>query len=94
MTQKYNVNRERSLESTKTGTPLPVLARGHSPEEIAIAREEVQRLLESENPRDQKILISLGSGFKPREIAENLGVSEKTVRRVTHRLKARKSHEP
>lgn len=93
MSQKYNVNREQPLESRVTGAPLPLTARGHSPEEIAIAREEVQRLLDSYGPRDREIFLSLGAGFKAEEIAQHLGVSTKTVHRVTQRLKSRKSHE-
>lgn len=93
MSQKYNVNRERPLESPQTGAPLPLVSRGHSPEAIAIAREEVQRLLAEQSPRDRAILLSLGAGFKPEQIAQEMGVSTKTVRRVTQRLKSRRSHE-
>lgn len=62
---------------------------GPTPSEIAIAREEWQRLLEHQPEHYRRILESLRAGLEPQDVAERLGVSERTVRRVATRATSR-----
>lgn len=84
ISQKYNVNRERPIEdagSLSHGFPSPM--------DIAIAKEEWEKLIGESEPPHQQILTSLGEGFSAREVADQLGFCEKTVRRVLRRIRDR-----
>ena len=86
LTQKYNANRERSLELDRDRLSASLVGREPDPLEIAIAREEWGRLLKEQPERYRQILASLGSGLTQREVASQLGVNERTVRRVVRKL--------
>jgi DNA-directed RNA polymerase specialized sigma24 family protein len=89
--QKHNLNREHSLDSA----PLPPTERADtrqpSPCDVAIAREEWQRLIEQQPAHYQRILELLREGHGQLEVAREMGVNEKTVRRVIHKLAPRTS---
>jgi RNA polymerase sigma factor (sigma-70 family) len=87
-TEKHNVNRERSLEGEESPVDLPNLSQP-SPDEVAIAREEWQRLLESQPAHYQQILQMLRGGHARQEVARDLGLSEKTIHRVVRKLQPR-----
>lgn len=78
--QKYNVNRECHLD--QPGTFEIFAAREPTPEDIAIAREEWNNLLESQPVKFQQILMALRDGETQKEVAEQLGVTDRTVRNV------------
>jgi RNA polymerase sigma-70 factor (ECF subfamily) len=85
-TDKYNVNRERSLDSAVVG-PTDLAAREPSPSQLAVAREQWDRLLKGQPPHYQRILVLLRQGRTHEEIARELDVNERTVRRVIQKLK-------
>jgi len=87
-TQKYNVNKECSLEGAECPVDAPVSSQP-SPDEVAIAREEWQRLLESQPAHYQQILELLRGGHARQEVARDLGLSEKTIYRVVRKLQPR-----
>jgi RNA polymerase sigma factor (sigma-70 family) len=92
-TQKYNVNREQPLEDER-GHPVPnLVSRERSPEAVAIAREEWERLLRDQPEHYREILTSLGGGATQREVAHRLGINESTVRRVVRKLAPRHADE-
>jgi RNA polymerase sigma factor (sigma-70 family) len=84
--QKYNVNRECSLshstipDAERLGDSQP------TPIDIAIAREEWQRLLKNQPAQYQSILHLLRNGHGRQEVAHALGVSAKTIDRIVRRL--------
>lgn len=84
--QKYNVNRERSLDETPGRYSDCLATCGPTPEEIAIAREEWDRLLEGQPAHYQQMLIALRDGDTQQEVARRLGMNERTVRRVLGKL--------
>ncbi len=92
-TEKYNVNRERSLGGSESPTDSPISSQP-PPDEIAIAREEWQRLLESQPAHYQQILQLLGGGHARQEVARDLGLSEKTIYRVVRKLQPRSADDP
>jgi RNA polymerase sigma factor (sigma-70 family) len=86
--QKYDVNREQPLGESECPAGPPV-CRQPAPEEIAIAREEWQRLLQDQPIHYQRILEMVRGGHRRQEVARDLGVSEKTVHRVLRKLQPR-----
>jgi len=85
LTQKYDVNREQSLSDPRhKADALP----GHqpTPSEIAIAREEWQRLLAGQPEHYREILFALRDGQTQEAVARQLGVNERTIRRVLRKL--------
>lgn len=82
--QKYNVNRERCLDTERHEGALG--ARQPSPPEIAIAREEWKLLVRDQPEHYQRILAGLRDGHTQREVAVELRINVRTVRRVVRRL--------
>ena len=89
--QKHNINREYSLEQTRPSPADALVNHGPSPEEIAIAREEWECLLRNQPTQYRRILELLHSGLTHEEVAHELGLNEKTVRRLLGKLSARPS---
>ena len=84
-TQKYNIERELPIHDSAVNEQLDLAARGPTASQVAIAKEEWERLQDVERTRDERILDSLGTVLNLQEIAREIGVSEKTVRRVLRR---------
>jgi RNA polymerase sigma factor (sigma-70 family) len=89
-TQKYNINRERALDENQA---RPAREPEPSPSEIAMAREEWARLLAGQPVRSQQILMALRDGETQQSAAEQLGLNERTVRRVIRKIAAGKPDE-
>jgi RNA polymerase sigma-70 factor (ECF subfamily) len=84
-TQKYNINRERPLEAAAAGGGK-VASRDPTPSQVAIANDEWRRLLAELPDRYHRMLVLLREGHTQKDIARELGVNEKTVRRVLDKL--------
>ena len=65
-------------------------AREPTPEEIAIAKEEWQKVLADRPSHHQAILNAAASGKTLRELAAEIGVTERTIRRVLRHAAARR----
>jgi RNA polymerase sigma-70 factor (ECF subfamily) len=85
-TAKYNVNRERSLEGSAAQQARKVVARQPSPSELAVADERWDQLLAGQSPQNRRILELLRLGKTHREVAAEVGVSEKTIQRLIRKL--------
>jgi RNA polymerase sigma factor (sigma-70 family) len=84
---KYNVNAERSLDDLKWRRDL--VGPSATPVAIAIAREQVSRLL-AKQPKHYRQIIELKlQGHSCREIADRLQLAESTVRRFLNTLLSR-----
>ena len=89
MTAKYNVNRETSLDEGNHGVQMEVLGSIPEPIEAAIARERWESIVD-ERPEQHRLIIKLKlQGHTHQQIAEKVGISERTVRRFLQKL----SHE-
>jgi RNA polymerase sigma-70 factor (ECF subfamily) len=84
--KKNNVHREQvSLNDSQATLPVPA-ARQATPSTAAMSREEWDRLLDRQPPLYRHILVLRREGREIAQIAVELGVSERTVRRVLTKL--------
>jgi RNA polymerase sigma-70 factor (ECF subfamily) len=80
--EKYNVNREQSLNGSVTDISRQFPASQPSPSEVAVAEELWARMVRGKPEHHQRILQLRREGNSYQQIADQLGVNEKTVRRV------------
>jgi RNA polymerase sigma factor (sigma-70 family) len=88
-TQKNDMNRERRLEDSGLFTSQSLVNPGPSPSQVAIAREQWDRLLEGQPEHYQRIVELRSVGATYDEIALELGMNERNVRRFIHKLSQR-----
>ena len=94
-TLKRDVSREHSLYGPFGREAHEVPTREPRPSEIAVAQEQWDLLLEDQPEHCQRILDLLRQGHTPGEVAQELGLNIKTVRRLVCKLARRgRSHEP
>jgi RNA polymerase sigma factor (sigma-70 family) len=86
MTKKFNVGHEQSLDqlSSRGGPNVP--SRHPSPVDVAIAREQWDRLLQDQPPHYRRIIHLRLQGHTFQSIAEAVHLDECTVRRFLKRL--------
>ena len=88
LSPKHNLNRECSLDRLHFEEVAPeVAARYPSPSQIAIANERWQHLLEQQPPHFRRILELLRQGHTQADIAQQLKLDPKMVRRFLNTLK-------
>jgi RNA polymerase sigma-70 factor (ECF subfamily) len=86
---KYNFSREQSLDGSARLEGLGLTAAAPMPNEVAVAREEWDRLLAGRPVHQRRMLELLRDGYTHEEIAAELKLNEKTVRRVLQKILAR-----
>lgn len=92
-TQKADVSRERSIFEDASEA-LPVPGREPRPSQVAIMREQWERMVGGVPSHYRQIVEMRAVGQSQEEIAGRLGVSEKTVSRVLNRLRSRLERDP
>ena len=85
-TKKYNVMRETSLEQQNSTIPLGVINREPAPIDIAIAREQWDRIMDNQPGQYRRFVELRLQGKTHQEIAQEVGVAECTVRRFFKKL--------
>ncbi len=85
-TQKNDLAREHSLDSEGLNEGRNLVARQPTPSQEFVAKETWDRLLADQPEHYRKVLYLLREGESYREIADRLGINEKTVRRVIRKL--------
>jgi RNA polymerase sigma factor (sigma-70 family) len=83
-TEKYNVDREHSLD--ESGVASQIAADDPTPLNVAIAREQWNRILDHQPEHYRQIVQLRLRGHTHEEIAAALNLAECTVRRVLKRL--------
>jgi RNA polymerase sigma-70 factor (ECF subfamily) len=83
---KHNVNRERSLDRSTAGGPAQVPAQQETPSQAVSRDEEWLRLLDAQPVVYRRILIMLREGRKPADIAQELHIHPRTIRRLIDKL--------
>ncbi len=81
---KRDVGRERNpnINTEDSVKQWEAIAREPTPEEAATLTETMEEMLELFNPRQRKILSLCLQGYTQQEVGEQIGCSERTVRRV------------
>jgi len=87
-TQKADVGRECSL-TDDDGQAVDVPGRDPTPSQVAVGHEAWERMLAGVRAEHRPILELRVRGETQDEIADRLGVNEKTVRRVLSKLRHR-----
>ena len=88
--ERRDAAREVSAPAGSEGAPLPeALGREPTPDEAVVLTETVERLLAGLDPDERPIVELSLLGHSTREISEELGVPERTVRRVRERVRHR-----
>jgi RNA polymerase sigma factor (sigma-70 family) len=85
-TQKYDVDRECSLESFAGEDCEALIDPRPSPSQVMVAKEQFDQMVDGRVPSQQAILVLLQNGATHREIAAKLGLNEKTVQRLLRRV--------
>jgi RNA polymerase sigma factor (sigma-70 family) len=83
---RYNVNRERSLDGSAALQVEAVAEPGPTPSQVVGAKEQFDRVVEKLPTHQRIILEFLRHGYTHVEIAEKLGIDEKTIRRLIRRI--------
>jgi len=86
MTEKYNVNREQPLDMVNCDAHSTLAGNEPAPINVAIAREQWDRILAGLPPQYRQIIQLRLQGRTHQQIADQLHVAECTVRRVLKRL--------
>ncbi len=84
--QKHNVNLERALEDSEAKAGSTIQTNEPSPEQIAIARERWERMMDELSDDYKKIVELRLAGNSVREIAQILGKHEGTVHRAIRKI--------
>jgi RNA polymerase sigma-70 factor (ECF subfamily) len=84
-TKKYNITRERSLGDSDLAQQSAEAAQP-TPSQIAIAREQWEKLMQDQPERDRSIVQMRIGGATFVEIGRQLGIHERTARKVIDRL--------
>ena len=82
---KYNVTREQSLDDSELAEH-PADAEQLTPSQLAIAREQWEEFLRKQPERDRSIVQMRIGGATFLEISQQLGIHERTARKVISRL--------
>lgn len=85
-TMKHDITRERAIDHSHTFSGQPLLDNKATPSEVAIAREEIDRLVEGQPPVNRKIVQLKARGLTYKEISEQVGMAERSVRRIMRKL--------
>jgi RNA polymerase sigma factor (sigma-70 family) len=85
-TQKRNLNREKSLHGSAAAEAQTLRARTPTPSQVVMAKERWAHLIEGRPARHQRILLLLRQGKTQSEIAAELGITDRTVRRLIREL--------
>ncbi len=86
MTDRYNVNREKSLEGSAAYEVRHLPDTEPRPSQLYLAEDEWERLLTAAPLHQRRILELLRDGVTPGEIAKELGVNRRTIRRLLLKL--------
>lgn len=86
MTEKHYVGNEQSLDQLCAGGSHDIASRQPSPIDVALAREQWDRILQDQPPHYRKIILLRLQGHTYQSIADAVHLDECTVRRFLKKL--------
>jgi RNA polymerase sigma-70 factor (ECF subfamily) len=87
--EKLNFSREHSLDGSARVEAAGLTGNVPAPGDVAVAKEEWERLVEGRPLHHVRILQMLSQGYSHQEIANELGLGQKTVYRLIQKLTSR-----
>jgi RNA polymerase sigma factor (sigma-70 family) len=84
--QKFNLNREQSLDDPEVIEKENLIGTDATPSQIVSSEEEWQEFVRRQPPVHQRVYILLREGKTTLEIAAEVGLTERTIRRIANRL--------
>jgi RNA polymerase sigma-70 factor (ECF subfamily) len=87
MGQKFNVNRECSFQDT--GNEHALSAKSPTPSQLVVAHEQYDRLLDGRSQKHQMIVKLRADGLTYQDIARQIDMNERNVRKVIERIERR-----
>lgn len=85
-TEKYNVERELSISDSRFGVAPQLASREPSPSQAAMASERFEQLTAGLSEQQREIVRLRMQGETCQAVADQLGINERTVRRLLKRL--------
>ncbi len=85
-TRRYNIGREHSLEGSAAVDGNVLASPQPTPSQIVMAKEEWERRFQRQPEHYRRIVELRQRGRTQREIAQELGIHERTVRRVLEKF--------
>jgi RNA polymerase sigma factor (sigma-70 family) len=86
MGQKSNINQTRSLHESELAFEQNLAGSSPTPSQFAVAREQIERLTKDQPAHYRHILELRAGGATFKDIAEQIGMNERNVRRVIERI--------
>jgi len=83
---KYNFSREQPLSEEDSNQADVLSTEVETPSQIAMAREQWEKLVDQQPDRDRSIVQMRIGGATFLEISQQLGINERTARKVIDRL--------
>ncbi len=85
-TVKYNVGREESLERSETVKRQLPTSREPTPSQVVRAKERWDQIVANLSENQQRVITLLLEGYTHQEIAEELDLNERTIRRLVRKV--------
>jgi RNA polymerase sigma factor (sigma-70 family) len=85
-TIKYNVGREISLDQSESFEEQQLTSREPTPSQVVRARERREQIVATLSETQQRIIALLLEGYTHREIAAELDLNERTIRRLLRKV--------
>jgi RNA polymerase sigma-70 factor (ECF subfamily) len=86
--RKYNITREHSLDGSAAFQVEKLIGPDPTASQVAVAKEAYDKMTNGQPDRYRRIVELLRQGHSHEEIADTLGLNEKTIRRLVEQLKA------
>jgi DNA-directed RNA polymerase specialized sigma24 family protein len=84
-TGKFAVHKERRIDED-ADHPIPLTSPDPRPSQVAVANEWLENALRGRPPMHQQVLRLRAQGYTFVEIADQLGIDERSARRIVQRV--------
>lgn len=86
-TKKYNLNKERPLETESSGAKAEPASSQPSPSQLLMTKEEWDQLMKDLPPLYRQVLVLSRLGYGSTKIAEKMGINRRKVSRIFEKLR-------
>jgi RNA polymerase sigma factor (sigma-70 family) len=86
MSKKDNIINTHSISDSGSGLEQNLVGNSPTPSQLAVAREQIERLFEGQPAKYRRIVEMRAEGATFKDIASQIGMNERNVRRVIERI--------